>query len=30
MRRPAKRTDCEVARASHRPQVKLKRREYSS
>jgi hypothetical protein len=27
---PAKRTDCEVERASHRPQVKLRRREYSS
>lgn len=29
-RRLAKRTDGEVARASHRPQVKLKRREYSA
>ena len=29
-RRPAKRTDGEVERASHRPQVKLRRREYSS
>jgi hypothetical protein len=29
-RRPAKRTDGDVERASHRPQVKLKRREYSS
>jgi len=29
-RRPAKRTDGEVERASHRPQVKLRRLEYSS
>jgi len=29
-RRPANRTDGEVERASHRPQVKLRRREYSS
>ena len=29
-RRPANRTDGAVARASHRPQVKLRRREYSS
>jgi len=29
-RRPAKRTDGEVERASHHPQVKLRRREYSS
>ncbi len=29
-RRPANRTDGDVARASHRPQVKLRRREYSS
>jgi len=29
-RRPVNRTDGEVARASHRPQVKLRRREYSS
>ena len=29
-RRPAKRTDGDVDRASHRPQVKLSRREYSS
>jgi hypothetical protein len=29
-RRPAKRTDGDVDRASHRPQVKLRRREYSS
>jgi Putative transposase len=29
-RRPAKRTDAEVVRNSHRPQVKLSRREYSA
>ncbi len=29
-RRPANRTDGDVERASHRPQVKLRRREYSS
>jgi hypothetical protein len=29
-RRPANRTDGAVERASHRPQVKLRRREYSS
>jgi len=29
-RRPANRTDGDVERASHRPQVKLSRREYSS
>ncbi len=29
-RRPANRTDGDVDRASHRPQVKLRRREYSS
>jgi hypothetical protein len=29
-RRPEKRTDGDVARASHRPHVKLNRREYSS
>jgi len=29
-RRPANRTEGDVERASHRPQVKLRRREYSS